>query len=287
MCRDPVPDQPSIDSPSPLAWTVTPETNRWLGLLAYGLLAPLGALALTLLVGAAALTAVSIRDGSWGLLLLLAVAVVVALARPPILTAILHDETDASLGYDGWEPSRIGLLAASTLCGLAMLAASLHSRVAAGLVAVLSFAAGLLAMTLLTDASIDDLRLETQQTGVDLSTLSRVRSLDIGGVTAFWLSYTRGADGVRNPRVLAVPRERAAQVRERLDAGVKADAGADPISHTERAVVVLFGLGVLATGAALALLVGDTAEGGVLVVGYAGTFALVFAAPILWYAWKG
>ena len=142
-------------------------------------------------------------------------------------------------------------------------------------------------MALYTDASIDaDGRLETQYSGVDLRTLSGVRSLELLGVTAFWLAYARGADGFRNPRLIAVPRERAAEVRERLDAGVAADPEADPIGRAERVVVTLFGLGVLAMGPVLLLLVGDAGEDEVVILGYLTVYSLVFAGPMFWYAWK-
>lgn len=293
MTRDAVPQSPSGNHPArrggqpPLSWAVTPETSRWLHLLSYGLLAPLGAVALALLAGAVAFAAVSIRDGSWGPLLLLGVAVVIAFARPPTLAAVLSDETEASFGHENWHPSRLGLLAASGVCAGAMLLASLHSRITVVGVAVLSFATGLLAMTLATDAEIDaDGRLATQQTSVALSTLSGVRSVAVGGVTVYWLAYARGADGLRNPRVLAVPRGQATRVREVLGSGVDADANAEPMGPAERVVVALFAFGVLATGPGLWLLVGDAGREAV-VLAYAVTFSLVFAAPMLWYAWKG
>jgi len=271
-----------------LSWTISPDTNRPLHLLGYGLYGPIGAVALVLAAGAVVVSVGLLLEGSVAPVLLLGLVVVVALARPPVLAAIRSGETTASVGGEGWSPSWRGVLAASTLCGAAMLAALQHSRAAAGAVAVVSFAAGLIAMALHTDASIDaDGRLETQYATAALRTLSGVRSIDGFGVTVFWLAYARGADSFRNPRLIAVPPGRAAEVRERLDAGVTADPGADPIDRSERAVVALFAIGVLATGPALALLVGDDAEGGVIVVAYAGLFSLVFAAPMLWYAWKG
>jgi hypothetical protein len=287
MSADPADGPATDDPPASLAWQVTPDSRRLLHVLAYGLLAPLGAVALTLLVGGVAFAAFAVRDGSWTPLLLLGVAVVIALARPPVLAAMLSDETEASFGHEDWHPSRRGLLTASVLCGGAMLAASLHSRIAVVAVAVLSFGAGLLAMTLSTDAVIDDdRRLETQYSTAALSTLSGVRSIDLGDLTVFWLVYARGADGFRNPRVLAVPRGQATRVREALDAGVDADPNADPIGRAERAVVALFGLGVLATGPALWLLIGDAGAGAV-VLAYAVTLSAVFAGPMLWYAWNG
>ncbi|GAB7093865.1 hypothetical protein JCM30237_10170 [Halolamina litorea] len=277
------------DQPVSLTWRVSPEGNRWLHLLAYGLLAPVGAVATGLAVGGVIAVVALALEGSWGPVFLLALAVAVAFSRPPVLAAIRSDETSASFGYEGWQPSRVGLLTASVLCGGAMLLASLHSRVATVSVGVVSFAAGLLAITLHTDASIDaEGRLQKQQaTAVDLRTLSRVRSVDLFGVTAFWLSYARGADSFRNPRVLSVPHDRAAEVREALDAGVDADSGADPIGRTERVVVGLVGLGVLATGPALWLLVGDAGADEAVVLVYPAAMSLVFAGPMFWYAWKG
>ncbi|NHX34910.1 MULTISPECIES: hypothetical protein [Halolamina] len=51
--------------------------------------------------------------------------------------------------------------------------------------------------------------------------------------------------------------------------------------------VALFGLGVLAMGPALWLLLGDAGDGRVLVAVSAGSFSMLFAAPMLWYALKG
>ena len=278
----------SSDQPSTISWTVAPETTRWLHLLAYGLYAPLGAVALALLGGAAAAATVLLLEGSFAPVALLALAVLVAFSRPPVLAAIRSDETGASPGYEGWSPNWRGILVASVLCGTGILAAALRSRAAAVAVAAVSFVAGLVAMALYTDATIDaDGRLTTQDSGVELRTLSGVRSLELPGLTLFWLAYARGADGFRNPRLLAVPHERAAAVRGRLSAGVAADPDADPISRAERAVVALVGVGVLTTGPALWLLVGDAGADAAAVLIYPVAFSLVFAAPMLWYAWKG
>lgn len=272
------------DTPT-LSWAVTPETNRWLHLLSYGLLAPLGAVALTLFVGAIAFAVVSVRAGA--VVLALGALAVFALARPPVLAVLFIEE--ASFGHESWQPSRRGLLAASGVCGSAMLLAFQHSPAAAGAVAVASFVAALVAMTLSTDAEIDreELRLATQ-TGpaVPLNGLSRVRSIAVGSVVVYWLSYARGAGSLRAPRVLSVPRDRASQVREVLDTAVDADPGADPAGRAERAVVALFGLGVLTVGPALWFLAEPT-DGSGLVFTYLGVFSLAVAVPPLWYAWKG
>ncbi|MBP1986396.1 hypothetical protein [Halolamina salifodinae] len=271
-----------------LSWTVTPETNRWLHLLAYGLMAPLGAVALILVGGAVAVAAASVREGAWAVVLALGAVAVVALARPPVLAALLSEE--ASLGHEDWQPSRLGVALASLGCAVAMLLAFQHSPAAAGAVAALTFAAALVGMALSTDAEIDrEAMVLATKVGpsVSLNALSGVRSVAVGSVVIYWLAYARGAGSLRAPRVLTIPREQATEVREVLDAGVDADSGADPAGRAERAVVTLVGLGVLATGPALFLLIGDAAADGLLVIGYAGVFSLVFAAPMLWYAWKG
>lgn len=283
------PESAPPEAPATLSWTVMPETNRWLHILSYGLLAPLGAVALLLFGGAVAFAAVSVGKGSWAVVLALGAVAVVALARPPVLAALLSEETDVSLGHEDWHPSRLGVVAASLGCAVAMVVAFMHSRAAAGGVFVLSFTAALIAMTLSTDTEIDraERRLEAEAgSEVSLDSLSGVRSVAIGSVVIYWLSYARGGGGLRAPRVLAVPRELAPQVRAALDAGVDAPADADTIGRAERAVVALFGVGSLATAPALWLLSGPT-EGRTLVFTYLGVFSLVVAVPALWYALKG
>lgn len=286
---------PAVDArepgDDPLSWELGPETERWLAVLSYGQYAALLGLGLFLAVGALAAAAVALREGSAGIVLgALALVLVAGFARPPILAALRSESATFGFGEGEWQPSRRGLAVAAVVGAVAIGLGTAVGRspIAFYAVAAALVGASLLAMALTTDASIDgDLRLETRWAAVDLRALSAVHTLDLGDVTVFWLTYTRGADGFRNPRVLAAPRERATEVRDAVQAGVDAPADADPIGRTERAVVALFGLGVLVTGPALGLLLGDAAEGGVLVAAYAGAFSLVFAGPMLWYALKG
>ena len=269
------------------SWSVTPENERWLTVLNYGMYAALCGFGLLLAVGAAALAVVFVLEGSWGPLLAgMALAAVLALVRPPIVAAL----RSGTLGPDDdvWQPSRRGLLGAAVVGAAVLAPAFVYSRAAGLAVAVLLVAASLLAMTLHTEATIDGaLQLETQHSTADVTALSDVRTLSLGPVTVFWLRYARGADRFGNPRVLAATAEQASTVREQLDRGVDAPADAEPIGRVERAIVALFGLGVLAAGPAFWLVLGDSADGGALVAAYVGAFSLVFAGPMLWYAWKG
>jgi uncharacterized membrane protein len=213
-----------------------------------------------------------------------ALAAVLAFVRPPVLAAL----RSGTLGPDDdhWQPSRRGQLVAAVV-GAVLLALAFAAGRGVGIgVAVLLIGASLLATTLHTEATIDGLVLETQRKSVDLAGLSRARTLSLGGVTVFWLQYARGADSFGNPRVLAASGEQAPQVRERLERGVDAQADAEPIGRAERAIVALFGLAALAVGPAFWFLLGDGADGGGLVAVYVGAFSLVFAGPMLWYAWK-
>ncbi|WP_373188744.1 hypothetical protein [Halolamina sp.] len=270
-----------------LSWTVSPETERWLILLHYGMYAALWGVGLLLGLAAVVVGVALALDGSWGLVLAGAVLVaVLGFARPPILTALLTG--DITPAEDVWQPSRRGQAVAAVVGAALLLSAFVYSWAAGVTVAVLLVGASLLAMTLNTEATIDaDFRLETQRKSVGLTGLSGVRSLSLGSVTVFWLGYARGADSFSNPRVLSAPREQAAQVRDALEAGVAAPTNADPIGRAERVIVALFGLNALVAGPVFWLLVGDGAEGGGLVAAYAGAFSLVFAAPMLWYVWKG
>ncbi|MEF8858187.1 MAG: hypothetical protein V5A38_04595 [Halolamina sp.] len=174
MSPVPSPAGPVGDS---LSWTVGPGTERWLAVLQYGIYAALCGFGLLFAGGAAALAVAFVLEGSWGPLLVgMALAAVLALARPPIIPALRSGTITPD--EDAWQPSRRGLLAAAVV-GVT--------------VAALLVGASLLAMTLDTEATIDgDLRLETRRGAADLTPLSGVRSLSLSAVTVFVLSYTRG-----------------------------------------------------------------------------------------------
>lgn len=279
--------QASEEAGGALSWTVSPETEPWLTIPHYGLYAVFWGFGLVLGLSAVVVGVAVALEGSWGLVVVGAVLVaILGFARPPILAAMLTGDITPS--EDVWRPSRRGQTVAAVLGAALLTPAFVYSPVAGVAVAVLLVGASLLAMTLHTEATIDaDRRLETRRKSVDLTDLSGVRSFSFGSLAVFWLRYARGADSFSNPRLLTVPNEQAPQVRDALAAGVAEPANADPIGRAERAVVALFGVGVLAAGPALLWLIGDGAEGGWLVVAYAGTFSLVFAGPMLWYAWKG
>lgn len=278
---------PSATAEGSLSWEVTPEKERWLTVLSYGMYAALWGFVLLLVLGGLVAGVVIALEGSWGLVLASAALVaVLAFARPPILAALRSEGVGPDT--DVWQPSRRGQAVAAVVGAIILAPAFVVGQAAGVAIAVLLWGASLLAMTLQTEATIDDLQLATQRKSVDLTGLSRVRTLSFGGLTVFWLQYARGADSFGNPRVLAARAEQAPQVRERLEAGVDAPADADPIGRAERAIVALFGLGALAVAPAFWLLAGArAADGGPLVVVYMAAFSLVFAGPMLWYAWKG
>jgi hypothetical protein len=276
---------PDDDGSEPaVSWTVSPETERWLWVLSYGQFALLLGFGLWLAVGIAALTVVAALEGSWMVLVVLVAAVAFALARPPVL-AILREE-GASFGYEGWRPSRRGLIAAAVGGAVALGIGFVVSEVVVGAVVALGFGATLLAMVLTSEGSIDpeSLTLETKRKESSLAGLSGVRSVAVGPVRLFWLSYVRGAGGLRTPHLLTVPRGVVPAVRAALDAGLDAPAEADPIGRPERVVVALFGAGTLAVAPALWLASGggDGPLAGLLV--YLWLLSLVVAAPMLWYA---
>ena len=266
-----------------VSWTVTPDTERWVWVLSYGLYAVFLGVGLWVVVGLCAFLVVAVLEGSWELLVFLVAAVALALARPPIL-AVLREER-ASFGYEGWRPSRRGLVAAALVGASALGVGFSVSEVAVAAVVVLGTGASLLAMVLTSEATVDarSRTLATRRSEVSTAGLSGVRSLAVGPVVLFWLTYVRGAGTLRTPRLLTVPRETAPAVREALQAGIEASADTDPIGRAERAVVVLFGLGMLTVAPGLWLLTGgDGRLGGILV--YLWLLALVVATPMLWYA---
>jgi hypothetical protein len=270
-----------------LSWTVSPETERWLAVLSHGLYAAFLGFGLVLGLSAVVAGVAVALDGSWGLVVVgAALVAILGFARPPVLAALLTGAITPS--ENAWRPSRRGQAVAAVIGAALLVPAFVYSPAAGVAVAVLLVGSSLLSMTLHTEATIDaDLRLETRRKSVELTDLSGVHSFSFGSLTVFWLQYARGADSYSNPRLLTVPNEQARQVCDALDAGVAEPANADPIGSAERSVVALFGVGVFAAGPTLLWLIGDGAEGSWLVAAYAGTFSLVFATPMLWYAWKG
>lgn len=271
------------DGATAVSWTVTPDTERWLWVLSHGLFALLLGFGLWLVVGVGVLTVAAVLEGSWGVLVVLVAVTALAVARPPMLAVLREERT--SFGYEGWQPSRRGLAAAALVGAVALGLGFAVSTVAVAVVVALGTGASLLAMVLTSEATVDrqSLTLSTRRSEVSLAGLSAVRSVAVGPLVLFWLSYVRGAATLRTPRLQTVPREVAPAVREALRAGVDAPADADPIDRAERVVVSLFGLGMLAVAPALWLLTGaDGRLGGIL--GYLWLLSLVVAAPMLWYA---
>ena len=115
---------------------------------------------------------------------------------------------------------------------------------------------------------------------VPLESIASYRALSLGGLAVCWVSYARGVS--RAPRTFVVPRGEFDRVRAPLDGGASADASeVSTVGAGERWVLVAFGVGCLAVGPALWMLL--PGEGAVVAL-YAGVLFGVFGAVFLWHA---
>lgn len=189
---------------------------------------------------------------------------------------------------DRWQPSRRGALVSGLLSAPVFYLAFRTSLMAWAVLAVVGFVCVLAVMMISSRAALyrEDLRLVDDQRDVSLTGVVRPRRLAVGPVVAYWLTYARGSVGWNAPRFFVVPRDLASDVDRVLDAAVAAEADADPLGRGERAIVVGFGVGMLAIAPALWALLPPTGDGRLLAA-YIGIVTVPVSIPVLWYAITG
>lgn len=266
-------------------WKRSPATSRWLRLPIYAAVALLvGPFLATLVV----VGWVLVRSGDVERLLVVVVAAAVAVGlwnRGALLA--VRGEASIPLHEDTETLSRRAL-AGSALLGAVGTSAFLVA-VPEAVPVVLGVGVGclLLGVVLRTEGRVDATTLEVGSRDVSLSTLGGVRRIRMGPRVWFWLSYEDGAGGPTAPRFVSVPASLAAAVETSLDAGVEtaSDGDGDALDPTVRAVAILVGLGCLAVGPALWLVL--PSDAGQVVLAYGATFGLLFGGLLLWYGLIG
>lgn len=240
-----------------------------------------GVLLVALLVGTLVLDALQAGD----------IGRAVGTLAVPILALLARRYVPALLGAtDAFDPadrySRRGL-AASSVVGAAAIFASLQIDPVAPFVL---FAVSWIPMVLTAGFPTEGRVAPEADTFVvdgsriPLDAVDGHRTVAVGGAGVCWLSYARGVP--RAPRVVVVPRATLDSVRAILeDAENRTDERESTLDGAERAVVVAFGLGLVAVGPVLWLLLppGDSA----LVVLYAGSLFGLFGLVLLWHAATG
>lgn len=131
-----------------------------------------------------------------------------------------------------------------------------------------------------------DLETETlvvDGTDVPVGAVQGFRAARIGALVICWLSYSRGMPSA--PRIIVIPSEPFESVSQLIDS-VSTSTEGEPstIDRPERIIASLFGLGMVAIGPALWILLppGD----GQLVALYAGTMFGLFGIVLLWWAYS-
>jgi len=125
--------------------------------------------------------------------------------------------------------------------------------------------------------------LVVDDTEVPLDAVSEFRTLSVGTFVVCWLSYTRGVPTA--PRIILLPSNYVDVVADLIETGTDSSTRErSTIDRTERLIAGLFGLGMVALGPILWLLLppGD----GQVVALYAGAMFGLFGMMLLWYAYS-
>lgn len=213
---------------------------------------------------------------------LLAVAVLPFLVHRYV--PALLDATDA---FDPTDRYSLGGLAASSVVGAAAVFASLQI----GPIASLALFAVSWIPTALTAgfptegrAAPETGTLVVDGASIPLDAVEGYRIVAVGGGAVCRLSYARGVP--RAPRIVVVPRTALDSVRTVLEgAGNGADESQSTLDGAERAVVAAFGLGLVAVGPALWVVL-PSGDGALLAL-YAGSLFGLFGVVLLWHAATG
>jgi len=132
-------------------------------------------------------------------------------------------------------------------------------------------------------ADLETETLAVDGTEVPLDGVRRFRAAPVGRFVVCWLSYSRGMPSA--PRVIVVPSgsfEPVSQLIDRVSDSTEREPST--INRSERLIASLFGLGLVAIGPVLWILLppGD----GQLVALYAGAMFGLFGIVLLWYAYS-
>lgn len=266
-----------------VSWRYDVSDSHLLHALAYVFPGILGGVALLLALLGGRLVLDALGAGDIGRAVgLLAVAVLPFLVHRYV--PALLDATDA---FDPTGRYSLGGLAASSVVGAAAVFASLRI----GPVAPLVLFAVSWIPTVLTAGFPTEGRAEPEAgtlvvdgTSIPLDAVEGYRTVAVGGGAVCWLSYARGVP--RAPRIAVVPRATLDSVRAVLDgAERRADEGQSTLGGVERAVVAAFGLGLVAVGPALWVVL--PSGGGALLALYAGSLFGLFGVVLLWHAATG
>ncbi|WP_248897522.1 hypothetical protein [Haloplanus halobius] len=119
-------------------------------------------------------------------------------------------------------------------------------------------------------------------TEIPLGAVRGHRTITVGPFAVCWLSYRRGAPTA--PRLVVVPADRASMVADLVDRPASSAADErEPLRPLERLIVLAFGLGLLAIGPVLWIVLppGD----GRLIALYAGVMFGLFGGLVVWYGY--
>lgn len=208
-------------------------------------------------------------------------AVLALLARRYLLALLATDLIDSL-----WKRySRRGLIIGSVVGAVVLLTSAQLHPMAPFAVFIASWVPVILTAAFPTSGHVDRMAgtLVVDDTEVPLGAVSAFRTLSMGTFTVGWLSYTRGVPTA--PRLIKLPSDHLDVVSTLIETGPDTSKRErSSIDRTERLIFALFGLGMVALGPVLWLILppGD----GQVVALYAGAMFGLFGTMLLWYAYN-
>jgi hypothetical protein len=229
------------------------------------------------------LVAAAVRDGELGRAIRLIAVAVLALLSRRYLPALL--ETDLATPFFD-RLSRRRLLVGSLFGALTLLGSTQVHPSAPFAVFIASWIPLVLTAAFPTSghADLDAGTLVVDETEVPLKAVRTFRAISTGTFAVCWLSYIRGDPTA--PRIVVLPSDYVDTVAELIDTVPEVpNEERSTVDRAERIVAGLFGVGLIAIGPLLWLILppGD----GTAIALYAGAMFGLVGVLLLWYAYSG
>jgi len=227
------------------------------------------------------LVAAAVWAGDLGRAIGLIVVAVLALLSRRYLPALLETNPATSF-FERF--SRRGLLVGSLLGVLTLLGSARVHPSAPFAVFVASWIPLVLTAAFPTSGHADLVAktLVVDETEIPLQEVKTFRSISMGAFAVCWVRYTRGSPTA--PRIVALPSDYVDAVANLIGAVPESSEERSTIDRAERIVAGLFGLGMVAIGPLLWLVL-PPGDGQVIAL-YAGAMFGLFGVLLLWYAFR-
>ncbi|MUV59865.1 hypothetical protein [Halobacterium sp. CBA1126] len=263
-------------------WRHTAETSSFLRALALAAFGAVGGLLVLVAALAAFVVATSLLAGEFAVLAVVLAFALLGARRLATHAALARSENGGLPAFlSARELVTASVAWAAALAALLALDAPVWAVFACVLLAVFGCLPVAAALRSEGYADTEAGVFEANDSEVSLAAVDRVDRYDLGPLAVLRVRYHDGAGGASAPRIVAVPRERAARVRDALESSDATPSESDRNPAITRALYA-FGVGSFALAAAFAYFAAAESGDAALVGSYVAVFAAVFGALFCW-----